>query len=406
MKSEDKDKLEQYFRDDPYWIEKAREMYLDKVFENSMATQNIHTPESICKEMVGKLRENYELSGKSILTLNAEYITVLGNEDITFLSDCPKKSKYIRGFYPNVKVIEADFLKWETTMKFDVVIMNPPYKQNLHLNFLLKAINITREGGWINCVHPSTWLFMENKGEHTQKIYKKVKEEINRHNASLVFFNANKIFGVSMFMPFCITTIHKVNKKENVVVEDKLQEKTFSYPDIFGVNKFGNYKEYFSLLSKISSVSKKDNLEWHRQTTENGEETLKHNFYVSMAVIRGNVSLSNDKVMFSDDFYTFIPRDTKPEVLMTKKVYFGFNTGKEAQNFIDYLKTKFARFSLSLVKCNSQLSRGEMVLVPFLDFKKRWTDDTLKKEFNISQKEWNFIETIISNYYENSIESP
>ena len=36
MKTEDKDKLEQYFREDPYWIEKARVMYVEKVFEGAM----------------------------------------------------------------------------------------------------------------------------------------------------------------------------------------------------------------------------------------------------------------------------------------------------------------------------------------------------------------------------------
>lgn len=116
MNTQDKKALEEYFKQDPHWIERARELYWERVFKDSVASQNVKTPESLCKEMVGKLRENCELSNRSILTLNVEFVNVLGNEDITFFSDCPKKSKYVRGFFPNVKVIEGDFLKWKSVV--------------------------------------------------------------------------------------------------------------------------------------------------------------------------------------------------------------------------------------------------------------------------------------------------
>ena len=114
-------------------------------------------------------------------------------------------------------------------------------------------------------------------------------------------------------------------------------------------------------------------------------------------MIRGNVGDKN--TMFTDDFYTFIPRALKSSDKKEKVLFFGFENEKNAIKFIDYLQTKFARFCLALVKCNSQLARGEMCLVPWLDFSKKYSDSDLKTAFNITDKEWKFIESVIPNYY-------
>ena len=83
----------------------------------------------------------------------------------------------------------------------------------------------------------------------------------------------------------------------------------------------------------------------------------------------------------------------------SKHLYYGFKSKNEAGNFISYLKSKFSRFSLSIYKINSQLCRGELESVPWLDFTQEWTDEKLKEYFNITDKEWEFIESVIPDYY-------
>ena len=387
MNTDDKLKLEEYIKQDPHWVVRLKELYWERVFKDSSASQNVMTPETLCKEMIGKLRENCELSNKKILTLNVEFVNVLGNEDITFFSDCPKKSKYVRGFFPNVKVIEGDFLKWETTMKFDNIVMNPPYKQNLHLAFLKKSVDLIKDSGFLVSVQPSMWLLSRKQNE----VFRSAKDKIENGVVSFELRNLNSAFGIGLFMPCVITVYHKKQNKKIKVI-DTLQNKTFEYDSINDVNKFGDIKEYFTSEEKVMTSCKKDNVLFH--TKDKGR------WYVSLAQIRGNVDMKTPGRMFTEDFYTFVPKDLKISPTPHKHLNFGFATENEANNFLKYLKTYFARFCLAIYKCNSQLDRNELASVPWLDFTQEWTDDRLFKKFNLSKEEIDFVYKAIPKYYE------
>jgi len=47
----------------------------------------------------------------------------------------------------------------------------------------------------------------------------------------------------------------------------------------------------------------------------------------------------------------------------------------------------------------AQLECGEMELIPWLDFSVEWTDEKLYKEFNLTEKEIEFINKHIVKYY-------
>ena len=216
MNEIEKEKLEQYFKEDSYWVERAREIYRDKAFEGSIALQNVRTPMSLCSEIVGKLKEHCELSGKKILILNPEFATILGNEDITYVSDCPKKSKYIRGFYPNIKVEEVDFLKWETDMKFDCVIMNPPYNHRLHESFLKKATTLTKE--WVLSIQPVGWILCERKNKSLVSLVENKLRE-------LTLIDGNPVFGVEIHVPCGILVINIKDNNSQINIKDQVHKK-------------------------------------------------------------------------------------------------------------------------------------------------------------------------------------
>lgn len=64
-----------------------------------------------------------------------------------------------------------------------------------------------------------------------------------------------------------------------------------------------------------------------------------------------------------------------------------FKNIKVAQNFIDFLKTNFARFLLGLRKPTQDMSQKNFVWVPKMDFRKKWTDELLFKYFNFNNEE-------------------
>ena len=376
--------------------------------------QSKHTPYDFCKDVILQL----QIADKKICVLfNTEFVDVLINdfnvkpENIYFLTDSDVKLRWVETHYlkdsKNLFLIDAiklvkkkKFISKKGNamdpVKFDVVIGNPPYKGNLHLSLLKVALDSTKQDGKVIFVHPSTWLFMGNKGDKTQPIYNDVKKSIEKYQKTFTFFNGNSVFGIDMFMPCSITYINKAVKDEKANVIDKINGKQFTYNNIYLINKWGDIPEYYSLLRKIINNTE-ESLEEHKETTEKGKRGKKHNHYVNLAMIRGNVGDKN--TMFTDDFYTFIPRALKSSDKKEKVLFFGFENEKNAIKFIDYLQTKFARFCLALVKCNSQLARGEMCLVPWLDFSKKYSDSDLKTAFNITDKEWKFIESVIPNYY-------
>jgi site-specific DNA-methyltransferase (adenine-specific) len=104
--------------------------------------------------------------------------------------------------------------------------------------------------------------------------------------------------------------------------------------------------------------------------------------------------------MVQDDFYTFVTKDLVVQNSKNKHMFFSFKSNKEASNFLRYLKTNFARFALSLFKNNSQLDRGELEIVPWLDFTQEWTDEKLARHFELTKEEIDFINKHIPKYYE------
>ena len=72
-----------------------------------------------------------------------------------------------------------------------------------------------------------------------------------------------------------------------------------------------------------------------------------------------------------------------------------FNTSDEAQNYLCYLKTKFARFLILQIAVSQHLSQASFDFVPVQDFSKVWSDEQLYKKYGLSDDEVSLIETTI-----------
>ena len=269
MKKEDKEKLEKYLQDPKLgadWLAQLQQTYVEALYQSPEApcgaearvetpAQNVHTPDFLCASMVGKLREFVELKGKNILTLNVEYVKVLGNEnEITFLSDCAKKSRYIRMFYPWVKVVEEDFLKWEPNMKFDCVIGNPPYQKDaknkgtghtLWDKFAGKSLTLLKTNGMLAIIHPAGWRGCGDSYESVSAAIKdKQIEYLEIHDEQ----DGLKTFGVTTRYDWYILKNSSVS--HNTVIFD--QNGTVQDVDLNGIRFIPNHliKKIYSLLAK------------------------------------------------------------------------------------------------------------------------------------------------------------
>ena len=68
---------------------------------------------------------------------------------------------------------------------------------------------------------------------------------------------------------------------------------------------------------------------------------------------------------------------------------------EQADNLSNYLRTKFARYLLSLAKVSQHGTAKTYRFVPVQDFSKSWTDTDLYAKYNLTEEEISFIESMI-----------
>ena len=273
--------------------------------------------------------------------------------------------------------------------KFSVIIGNPPYKQNLHLKFLNLALDISKD--FVAFIQPARWIINGNKRISNKKKFDMlIKDKISKCHLNLELHNGRKLFPGVLIGNY--VGIFYINKKKvpGITVTNLVTHQNYQSIDIYSLEKYGNSKIYLSLRDKILKMSKIKNL---------GEPGKKvGNYFVNFARMRGHTS--SKESLWKDDFYTFVAKTYEVELKIKPKARVeGFEIKSSAENFLNYLKTDFARFALSIFKMYLDVDNQTIEAVPYLDFTQAWDDEKLYKEFNLTEEEVAFIEKNIPKYY-------
>jgi len=312
--------------------------------------------------------------------------------------------------------------------KFNRSAENPPFNQMIDLDILQKTYSLCDQ---VIFVHPSTWL-LDKKNQQNKFI--KTKKLVGDDLEQIILFNGNIIFNVGLFVPCAITNFNKNRKSTGIKCLDKINNIELIYDNINDINKYSDIKIFPKLKEKILEFCKSDNLINYKNIKRgnyfvniaeirgnvnqksginmvmdefcksdnliNYKNIKRGNYFVNIAEIRGHVNQKSGITMVMDDFYTITTKDLKISNEVYKKLYFSFETERESINFLNFTKTNFTRFSLSIYKNTAALNRGEFKCVPWLDFSEEWTDKKLYEYFNINEDEIKFIEKNIPKYYE------
>jgi hypothetical protein len=302
-----------------------------------------------------------------------------------------------------------DLLENNINMKFNSIVMNPPYKGGLHIDMFNKAFDLLIDGGIITCIHPST-PFINRKPTKTSGKTKKIKEIVSKYRTRLTLIDGNKIFDAGFFTPLSITQVKKVldNKIEIVYSHiDSTNKEVKVYNKLDDIFIHGNdlvIGIYNKILSRMNqSVESKlyrnggrgnlylDIIRTCGHPPKNGETRVNPDFYC--LIYKKNENNFNDLIIQT-------PNEKSEQKGGTGFNQISINSIEEGEYLFKYLLTKFSRFCVSLYKMNIQLTSKELDILPYMNFSEEWTDEKLFEYFELTQEEINFIEEYIPNWYE------
>ena len=258
-------------------------------------------------------------------------------------------------------------------MKFDHIIMNPPYCRNLHLKILNEAINHSDD---IVNLSPIRWLqdpLAEYKRNSDFKKFKEIRERIENievisaKDACAVF---GALFNTDLGI-YHITKLGGFDRAKVINVNMRLVKMSANCH-------FPNLKPYCESDTR-AFVTVRTITNLHRSTAY---DIVSHNNGI---FINGKTL---DGKYWRDALY-------KTRTCNDSRVPTGiyFNTVDEAKNFIDWSNTKTIKYFVKLLIVDQHIYTQ---FLPFMhDYTHPWTDEDLYKYFELTDDEIKLIESEI-----------
>lgn len=322
-------------------------------------------------------------------------------------------------------------------MKFDVIIGNPPYQLSdgggtgssampLYHKFVEQAKKLNPR--YLTMIIPARW-YSGGKGLDTFRSTmlkdKSIRVLVDYDNFKDAFPGVDVAGGVCYFLwdrdnkGICRVTNFRGNDISSTVERFLDEYDTFIRTNqaIQIVKKVGNHHKnrsflndrisvrlpfgipttyppkaagipcYFTQRIGVKFVSKED-------VSDNLNILSKWKFLIPKAPIAGQTDFSKPVAFYYDGN----TRIAKPNECCSESwlVAGAFETEAEAVNFKSYILTKTVRFLLLQTVVSQNITRKNFCFVPDLGtYEEKYTDDKLRKMWNISMDEWNLIESKI-----------
>ena len=332
-------------------------------------------------------------------------------------------------------------------MKFDVVIGNPPYNDNmgrgnggggnaLYPAFMALAIKLSKR--YSSLIIPSAWMILYPQGSKHDDIdkirrYSKFKELHDFKDCSKVFSNVSIPSGVCYYLVdlehnvnICKHYVHNkdnsvdiidnlplFNARNEVIFRDKniidilkLIENTDGKNYITFNDKCAGNKDYFDNGRDIMigpwngySLSKTDEYSIKYYVNERTHH-IEYGYVGYNQIPKNSDDYKKHKIIIGQAFTAGssqvidIPKYIGNNSVCSQSfipIFSVNNTEEECINIISYMKTKFFRYLVQCMKADQNLSTRTFSLVPMQDFSHPWTDEMLYKRYKLSD---NIIELI------------
>jgi len=316
----------------------------------------------------------------------------------------------------------------DKSLNFNVVITNPPYqiptskKQSkpLYHKFVEMAIKLNPD--YISMIVPSRWLTGGMGLSDFRKDMlncKNIKKIVDFKNSKECFPDVQIEGGVNYFLwdkkynsNLCdYNGVDRVLNEFNVFIRDNntlniidsIDYKNSIESVVYSINPFDiptNFTNYVNDSDQNNTVK----LYGNKNNMKKYSDAVDGVGYISKNQISKNTNLiDTHKVLLSEAYggksqVINIPFYAEPNSItsFTNLIVGVFDSKKECDNMIQYMKTKFFRFLVGIMKETQHTNKRLFKFVPLLDMSINWTDERLYKLYNLSDDDILYIESSIS----------
>jgi hypothetical protein len=326
----------------------------------------------------------------------------------------------VRKGYTNV--FKEDFIEWETEMKFDVIIGNPPYQnpgkskgEKLWYRFIRKSVGLLKDDGYLAFVTPNAWMtggtnMSSGKWGVLKDVFCKYQLIFaNVHNVTKKYFP-----NIGIQISYWVMQKSKITKESILELEDKTVKVDLTKADILSSEP---NSLSISVMNKVLHTLDNDTFEvqYFQHHTKPGtyhEEITPTEKYCYAHWIMGSNVTDNLSIKYIDF-------DKSPSIRYNKIVmpvqsrywqpYLDLNSvGALAQGYAirvednvtqDGFKSVFYSNIFRYINKTLQIDKTGCMKtnivrkLPKLDMSKVWTNKELYTYFNLSKEEINYIET-------------
>lgn len=386
----------------------------------------------ICKTPMAKQITKRTLVGYRSIKVNAHYFEDL----INMLQNKPEQFRD--------KVLRKSYWEQEGSgqMKFDAIVGNPPYQimdgggdgnsaQPIYNLFVDEAK--TLEPKYISMIMPARWysggkgldkfrmemltdkrlntihdfpetqdvfggvnirggicyFLWNNKTEEDCNVYNHFKGNINYEKRPLLEKNAETFIRYNR----AITILRKVQKFNEETFDNRVSSRL-----PFGIE--SNFKDYKNEKEGEYTIA------LYRSDRGSNSKTNKKVYIKEDAIKKNEEWKDRIKVLVSKaspggDEYPHqiisepIIADKNSVCTETYLIVDFVDTIEQGENLKRYMKTKFFRFLISLIKNTQNISKSCFSFVPVQDNNQEWTDEKLYKKYNLDKEEIEFIDSMI-----------
>ena len=154
-----------------------------------------------------------------------------------------------RIFGEDANIMQKDFLTFEEEEKYDLVVANPPYAKitdgkrtaknhNISRDFILKALNVTKDGGYILFIVPDNWMSYADRNKVAEILSNYQFIHLNIHGAKSWFPKVGSSFSWFLLQKspnekeFVVDNNYKLKRIEKALLNKNIQYIPLYYSNI------------------------------------------------------------------------------------------------------------------------------------------------------------------------------